>query len=104
MWFLFTEITTDLHYKDQTVLRMLQNSRCFCENSYQTHKPLHVQKYTTSFIWRVRKVAKGIYWLRHVCPAPTGWIVVKFGTGDLLKSVQKIQIWFKSDPNIGHST
>jgi hypothetical protein len=52
-------------------------------------------------------------WLLHVCPfeclcacissAPTERIVVKFDIGDI-ESVAKLQIWLKSDKNIGNFT
>jgi len=34
----------------------------------------------------------------------TAWICVKFGIAKLLKSAKKIQVWLKSDKNIGHFT
>ena len=50
---------------------------------------------TISFVVSVRP---------HGTTAPTGWIVMKFYTSIFQKSVEKIQVSFKSDTNNGQFT
>ena len=59
--------------------------------------------------WRVRKIAKSNYWLRHVCPHGTTRFPLDGFSWNLifiyfLKNCRKIQVPLKSDKNNGYFT
>ena len=56
------------------------------------------------FIRRVRIVAKSAYYVMTVHPHEYVQMSMKLHTGDFPEYVEKIQIWLKSDKNIGHFT